>query len=276
MPHINFGWKPDSIDPRDRKISFKTADISKLPKTIDLREKCSPVENQTSLGSCTANAAAGALEYLEMKDGVSTDNFENFSRLFIYYNARNLERDVNADSGVSLRETLTSLNKTGACDEVLWPYDISKFAIKPTDNCYIDANNHKIIEYLGIYTFEDMIACLANGFPFIFGFQVYESFMTPQMAKTGILSNPLPNEKSVGWHAVCAVGYDMNSKTILLRNSWGADWGQGGYFTMPFDYVDNGELAQDFWTIRRIGVAEPKSLSFFQKIVNFFKKLFGK
>lgn len=275
MPHINFGWKPDSIDARDRKIKFKSIDISKLPKIVDLRKNCSTIEHQSSLGSCTANAAAGALEYLEIKDGVTSDQFENFSRLFIYYNARNLSGDVNADTGVSLRDTLWSLNKTGACDEILWPYDISKFAIRPTDDCYADANNHKIIEYLSVESLEDMLTCLASGFPFIFGFKVYDSFMSQETSRTGIMNPPLPNENSVGWHAVCAVGYDMEAKTILLRNSWGENWGQGGYFTMPFNYISNTELAQDFWTIRRTG-QEPKKISFFQRIVDFFKKIFRK
>jgi C1A family cysteine protease len=159
------------------------------------------------------------------------------------------------------------------CDEVLWPYDVSKFKNKPPSACYLDATNHKIKEYLRLETFNDTLACLAAGFPFVFGFKVYDSFMSSEVAKSGAAAMPLLNENSVGWHAVCAVGYDMEAKTVLMRNSWGEGWGRGGYFTLPFDYISNPELAQDFWTIRRVG---KEKITFIKKLINFFKTLFKK
>jgi len=250
---VKLGWKADIKDKRDRVLKFGTTpvDLSTLPPKVDLRASCSIVENQTTLGSCTANAAAGALEYLEFVDGVADENFDNFSRLFIYYNMRVIQGTVNEDGGGSLRDTIKTLAETGACDELKWGYDITKFTTKPSDECYTEAATHKISEYHRIDSFPDMLKCLAEGFPFVFGFMIYDGFMTPDVGKSGILSMPGPTEIFQGGHAVCAVGYDMEAKTVLVRNSWGPGWGQGGYFTMPFAYISNPNMAQDFWTIRR-------------------------
>lgn len=249
--HIKFGWKPDPLDVRDKVMNFKVVNLSALPTKIDLRPSCSLVENQTTLGSCTANAAAGALEYLEIIDGDSTNNDRNLSRLFIYYNMREIQGTVGQDSGGTIRDTIKALADTGACDENIWPYDVPRFAIKPGESCYEDGKKHTISEYHRLDTFNDCLACLADGFPFIFGFMVYDGFMSQEVAKTGILNLPSPNEVFGGGHAVCAVGYDMEAKTVLVRNSWGSHWGQDGYFTMPFAYISDPNMAQDFWTIRR-------------------------
>ena len=131
MDNIKFGWLPDSVDKRDYVMRFSPSVIAAVPPKVDLLDHCSPVENQAALGSCSANAAAGALEFLELRDGVAKEGFENFSRLFIYYNARDISMDVHVDSGVSIRDTLTSLEKIGVCDELVWPYDITAFSIKP-------------------------------------------------------------------------------------------------------------------------------------------------
>ena len=282
------GWKPDPLDVRDKVMSFKVVNLATLPPKVDLRENCSTVENQATLGSCTANAAAGALEYLEFKDGVASETFENFSRLFIYYNTRVLRNSVNEDTGGTLRDTIKTLATFGACDELLWPYYIPKYTTKPGESCYSDALSHKVTEYHRLESFADMLACLADGFPFIFGFITYDAFMSVEVAQTGVLNLPGPTEVSQGGHAVCAVGYDMEAKTVLIRNSWGEHWGQGGYFTMPFAYISNPNLAQDFWTIRRWSaeaVSKPlpvlsvekvsKPCPVFAKMKNFYRKIFG-
>lgn len=248
-----YGWKPDTFDGRDKMLKFGSSPISleSLPKKVDLREHCSTVENQFSLGSCTANAAVGALEYLEIKNGKVGPEFENFSRLFVYYHTRELQGTINDDTGGTLRDSIKALAKYGTCDENLWPYDITRFTIKPNEDHYKDAELHKITEYRRIESFPDMLVNLADGFPFVFGFSVYTEFEGAEVAKTGVLNFPRPDEAFMGGHAVCAVGYDMETKTVLVRNSWGEKWGQDGYFTMPFSYISNPSLAQDFWTIRR-------------------------
>jgi C1A family cysteine protease len=97
-----------------------------------------------------------------------------------------------------------------------------------------------------------MRECLAEGYPFVFGFSVYEAFESEEVAKTGRLNLPQHGEKQLGGHAVMATGYDDGDQRVLVRNSWGTDWGMKGYFTMPYDYVSNDNLADDFWTLREL------------------------
>lgn len=254
MPKINirsqkwYGWLPDLPDHRDLIYSAIAPIRAALPKKVDLRNECSPVENQGNLGSCTANALVGALEFLEIKDGAT---FVDLSRLFVYYNERSIEGTVNQDSGAFLRDGIKSLAKLGVCPEPEWPYRIADFTKKPTTKCYADAKKHQITSYHRISVLDEMRTCLADGYPFVFGFTVYTAFESAQVAKTGVLNLPGPKEKVLGGHAVMAVGYDDSQKRFIIRNSWDTDWGMKGYFTMPYDYLDpTHNLADDFWTIR--------------------------
>jgi C1A family cysteine protease len=214
---------------------------------VDLRKSCSPVENQGQLGSCTANALVGALEFIEVKNKLP---YADLSRLFIYYNERVIEHTVKSDNGAMIRNGIKSLSKEGVCTEDAWPYDISRFAAKPSAKCYQLALSHKITNYHRIISLNDMRSCLAEGFPFVFGFSVYDAFESDKVAQTGILNMPKTGERMLGGHAVLAVGYDDKSRRFIVRNSWGDGWGKKGYFTMPYDYAANTNLADDFWTIR--------------------------
>jgi len=242
-----YGWVPDRPDYRDKLYSAIAAPPKKLPPKVDLSADCSPVEDQGQLGSCTANALVGNLEFLEKKAGHTVSDL---SRLFIYYNERSIEGTVGEDSGAAIRDGVKSLVKLGVCSEKKWPYNIAKFTQKPTPACFKDAANHQATSYHRILSLQEMKQCLAEGYVFVFGFTVYSAFETPAVAKTGQLNLPAPGEKSLGGHAVCAVGYDDSTGRVLVRNSWGADWGLAGYFTMPYDYISNGNLADDFWTLR--------------------------
>jgi C1A family cysteine protease len=244
-----YGWSPDLPDQRDKLYGAIAAPPKKLPNAADLRPGCSSVENQGQLGSCTANALAGHLEFLENKAGKPATDL---SRLFIYYNERGIEGTVAQDSGAQLRDGIKTLAKQGVCPEKEWPYVISKFAVKPPASCYRDGLKHQITSYHRIVTLLEMKTCLADGYPFVFGFTVYESFESPAVAKTGTLNLPTPKEKSLGGHAVMAVGYNDATNRFIIRNSWGADWGLQGYFTMPYAYLDNRNLSDDFWTIRAL------------------------
>ena len=240
-----YGWKPDVPDTRDFYYGA-IRPVLRLPKTVDLRIHCSAVEYQGNLGSCTAQALAGNLEFLDNKiDGAYTD----VSRLFVYYNERVLERTVDSDSGASLRDGIKTLTKTGACAETLWPYVIAKFAVRPPQHCYAESLKHRIVSYHRITGLQEMIACLAEGYPFVFGMSVYESFESAAVTRTGKVPIPKKSERMLGGHAVMAVGYNQPKKCLLVRNSWGTDWGQKGYFVLPFAYLEN--LAADFWTIRK-------------------------
>lgn len=243
----SYGWKPDIPDFRD----FRYGAISKavaLPAKVDLRKTCSPVEDQGQLGSCVGNSVVGCLEFLQKKN---TESVTDLSRLFAYYNARLLDNTTQLDCGAYIRSGIKGLAKYGVCTETQWPYIISKFAKKPTTKCYTAAKKKALISYHRIENLNDMLSCLADGYPFVFGFAVYDYFESATMARTGILKMPTANEQMLGGHAVMAVGYDQTKKRILVRNSWGVNWGLKGYFWMPYDYINSRDLADDMWTIRK-------------------------
>ena len=203
------------------------------------------------LGSCTANAIGGAIEFDRLKQ-----NLADFvpSRLFIYYNERVIEGTVASDSGAMIRDGIKSVASQGACPEPEWPYDISKFAERPSAEAYRDAALDRAVSYQGlVQDLNQMRGCLATGYPFIFGFTVYESFESESVARTGHAPMPAPTERAVGGHAVMAVGYDDQGQTFLCRNSWGTGWGMSGYFTLPYTYLIQAGLASDLWTIRLVG-----------------------
>src|SRR5947209_4159901 len=162
-----YGWLPDLPDHRDLFYSAVAPRLVSPPAKVDLRSKCSPVEDQGQLGSCTANALVGALEFLENKDGAA---FVDLSRLFLYYNERVIEGTVDSDSGAFLRYGIKSLANQGVCPEPEWPYRIGDFRNKPAPKCYTDAADHQITSYRRILTTDEMRTCLADGYPFVFGF----------------------------------------------------------------------------------------------------------
>jgi C1A family cysteine protease len=244
-----YGWRADLPDHRDFTFAQLHRPAGPLPKLVDLRPHCSPVEDQGDLGSCTGNALAGAVQFLELKDKVGAA--VNVSRLFIYYNERAIEGTISEDSGAQIRDGIKSLVAEGVCSEFTWPYDVANFATTPPPDAYAEALTHTVTAYARLQTLQDMRNCLAAGFPFVFGFTVYESFESDAVATTGVVNMPQPSERAIGGHAVMAAGYDDNTKRLLVRNSWGPGWGQGGYFTMPYAYVTHPGLADDFWTIRR-------------------------
>jgi C1A family cysteine protease len=252
MPVRNkrYGWIRDLPDHRDHLYAAPLAP-QQVPPRVDLRPKCPPVYDQSDLGSCTANAVAGAIQFDEIREKMKPPMTP--SRLFIYYNERALEHTVNSDSGAQLRDGIKTVAKQGYCSEKDWPYDIAKFEDKPSSSCYVEAKDHRITLYQRLMqNLIQMRACLASGYPFVFGFTVYESFESPQVKKTGIVPLPAPNEAVVGGHAVAAVGYDDSEQRFLVRNSWGQDWGMQGYCTMPYAYLIQPDLSSDFWTIRLV------------------------
>jgi C1A family cysteine protease len=244
----SFGWMPDLPDHRDYLFSAVRRAPVTLPPAVDLRPGCPPVEDQGALGSCTGNAIVGALEYLELKDKLPQ---VDLSRLFVYYNERVMEHTVKSDAGAQIRDGIKSVAKQGVCSEAKWPYVISKFTVKPTAACYKEALKHRIVEYHRLITLDDMRSCLAEGYPFVFGFTVYESFESQAVAKTGTVPMPRKSERVLGGHAVLAVGYNDRQKRFIVRNSWGTGWGKQGYFTMPYAYLANPDLASDFWVVHR-------------------------
>lgn len=243
-----YAWIRDQPDPRDY-LYQAPRHLFGLPRSVDLRPGCSAVEDQGQLGSCTGNATVGALEFLERKAGKAP--FVDLSRLMAYYNGRAIEGTVRQDSGCQIRDVVKGLSKVGTCAESLWPYAVKTFAHKPTAAQLADAKNHKALTYHRIAGFNDMKACLAEGYPFTLGFEVFESFESDDVARTGIMPMPKMNERHLGGHAVLVVGYEDDTQQLIVRNSWGSAWGIKGYFKMPYAYAQNASLTSDFITIRK-------------------------
>ena len=177
------------------------------------------------------------------------------SRLFLYYNERQIQNTTQIDSGSSLRNGIKSINKTGLCTERSWPYQIDYFKNKPSSSCYKEAKFHKCLRYKRLNNdLKQLQACLSSGKPFVFGFSVYDSFedLTIWNPKTDEMPIPNPNkEKLLGGHAVVAVGYSNRRKSFLVRNSWGTDWGMQGYFLIPYKFITS-EQCKDFWVIETV------------------------
>jgi C1A family cysteine protease len=244
-----YGWLPDVPDHRDHLYATLGTQIAKLPVKTDLRPHCPPVYNQGELGSCTANAIGGAMQFERHKQKLKPEFIP--SRLFIYYNERVMENSVNSDAGAQIRDGIKSIASQGDCPELEWPYEIAKFTCKPAPNCYRDAIKYKALQYQRVpQILNQMKGCLASGYPFVFGFSVYTEFENATAAKSGEINMPGPRERLLGGHAVVAVGYDDSSQRFIVRNSWGNDWGINGYFTLPYSYLTDPDLADDFWTIR--------------------------
>jgi C1A family cysteine protease len=258
LRHLNFYstqkkfcWKRDKHDERDYYIYWISK--SKMPVKIDLRTNCPDIYDQGQLGSCTANAICGAYEYDEIKDyGKKSDVLP--SRLFLYYNERKIEGTVSYDSGATLRDGMKSIVNDGICTEQYWPYDIYKYNVEPPSNCYENATKNKALQYTRLYQqLSQLQTCLANGFPFVFGIKVYDSFESKEVQTTGIV--PMPNitsERFLGGHALMAIGYDVEKKYFIIRNSWGVEWGDNGYCYIPFDYLIDRNLASDFWYVGKV------------------------
>ena len=242
-----YGWVPDLPDARDFLYAAPEAVLAELPTSVDLRPQCPPVYDQGKLGSCTANAIGAAFEYQQVRSGL-----QDFmpSRLFIYYNERRIEGTVDEDGGAMIRDGIKSVHRQGVCSEATWPYDIARFAERPPAAAYREAKDHQATVYRRVLpVLHQLQGCLAAGTPFVFGFSVYESFESQEVARTGVVPLPPRSERLLGGHAVLAVGYDDAEQRFIVRNSWGTGWGMDGYFTMPYAYVTNPALAADFWAV---------------------------
>jgi C1A family cysteine protease len=257
MPTRYFGLLPDRFDERDlllhQHVSLPLA--AALPPSVDLRATgalADPIFDQGELGSCTANAIAAALMYAQRAQRLL--QHVTPARLALYYWERVIEGSTSEDAGAELRDGLKVVaGKPGYVDETEWPYDVARFADDPGPAVAVDAAKDHATKYMRVsVNATAMKQALAAGFPVVVGFDVYGPIQSDEVAQTGVLPMPTPGEQAVGGHAVLLVGYDDAARTWLCRNSWGDGWGQGGYFTVPYGYLDSAAFATDFWTIQLV------------------------
>lgn len=262
---VSMGWHPDLPDFRDKslihpdievKLKKKNSMITNnkdIPAKVDHREMCSPIEDQGSLGSCTAQAVVGLMEYMMRRSG---GEHVDGSRLFTYKVTRNL-LGWKGDRGAYLRTAMQSVAAFGVAPEKHWPYLIDRYEEEPSAFLYSFADNYKALNYTRLDRFDlppdqvidSLKRVLAAGYCAVFGFTVYSS-----LSVKADIPFPRETDSASGGHAVMVVGYDDNHKTadnkkvpsLIIRNSWGTDWGDAGYGYLPYDYVRAG-LARDFW-----------------------------
>lgn len=257
MGNLKFGWKRDKQDDRDYKYALhpEVGAGLVLPPSISLLSKMSPVEDQGNLGSCVANALCASLEFLQLNSPFNFGLYSDLSRLFVYFNSRVLDGgdpDRLGDDGTTLRHAVLAIRKWGICREAVWPYVESQVSFKPSTPSYAEALKHQVLSgYRVDIKLQAMKTCLAAGYPFIFGVQLYESFMATITARSGLVPIPDPNyENYVGGHAMTAIGYDDGTQSFLVRNSWGTKWGKSGMCAMPYAYLTDMNLTGDAWTLR--------------------------
>jgi C1A family cysteine protease len=244
----HYGWHPSLPDKRNRR--FLRAPVA-LPVSVDWTPKLPPCYDQGQLGSCTANAIAGALQFLQQ---AQNEPLVMPSRLFIYFNERVKEGTTDSDSGAEIVDGIKSVNSQGFCSEDEWPYEESRLTEVPYVSCYADAYKDLLLQYLSVdnTVLDDLKAALVQG-PVVGGFTVYDFFESDAVAASGLV--PMPNlkiESVQGGHAILVTGYDQASQLFRVRNSWGPAWGQSGSFQIPYAYFIDPNLASDFWLCQKL------------------------
>lgn len=243
-----YGWIKQKDDPRDRRVLRTFGLVSEnLPSSYRIQNGMPPVWDQGETNSCSAHASGAAYEYM-----LSKEKLPDFmpSRMFAYYNSRLLEGTEDTDGGATIRDAVKALVKYGTLPESLWPFS-RPYNVKPPSDIYSRALTGIVTSYAALdQDLESLKRSIANDQPVIFGFMVPQSFESNEMARTGVLVIPGPNESIVGGHAVLATGYDDARKMFWIRNSWGPDWGQEGSFEMPYAFITDPKWASDFWIIQ--------------------------
>lgn len=241
-----FGWKPDvggvvdkAFGPRFRGVTIK--------ESVDLRAKMPPVYDQGAIGSCVSQGVGVALDYAHVKSNPGMKFFTP-SRLFIYYQGRVAIGTVNQDSGCQIRDAIAATQKLGAPLESLWPYREPKFKTKPPAAAYSDALNRQIIQAYKAETLDDVKTALSLDLPVVFGVPVYRALMDLSYFDYTV-KMPAKNERSVGGHCMTVVGYRNSDQMLIVRNSWGRNWGRDGHCLLPFAYWVKFQRQTDAWII---------------------------
>lgn len=248
MRKLGLGWKPDIPDRRD--FIHEPEKVRRLPSSFDLSERFFTVWNQRSLGSCTAHTVAAASLFLDLTDRDMSIVLP--SRHFIYYNTRLIEGTVDTDAGAEIRSAIKSVSKFGYPSEEQEPYRIREFSEKPRASSYRSALKERVKRYERVERkLPHFRSLIYSGYPVAIGFTCYESIYSEATTSTGLVRLPKGREKVEGGHAVLVVGYDDKRGCLIFRNSWGSGWGRRGYGILPYEYIEDSGLSDDFWVLLR-------------------------
>ena len=240
------GWRRAQHDPRDYKLAVSAV---VHPPVLSLRSLMPAVRNQLNIGSCTANGGAVMAEFVIWKETAQMP--AHFSRLDLYAITRELEgTPLSEDSGCNVRNVCKALRKWGICYETTWPYVPAKFSVNPPRAAAVEALHHRATSFHLVSGLAGIRQCIADGYPMIFGFDCFESLMSDEVGRTGIVPMPGTNDQGIGGHCVTCVGYNDSAGMLEFQNSWGTDWGDNGFGWLPYDYVTQ-HMASDFVTLRR-------------------------
>lgn len=233
-------------DPRDYRLLLLKSNPRFL-SAINHKTKLNFVYDQGQIGSCTANATGSMYSWV-----VNNQSRQIFipSRLFLYYNTRQLQGTTYSDSGATLRNTMQALRNNGVCAEPNWRYLYENLFERPTPNCYEEGATRQALSYAAVSISIVPMKNVLQTRPFVLGILVYSSFFNPSVAKTGIVPVPdIRREQLLGGHAILVIGYDDRRKAFYCRNSWGTSWGIKGDFYLPYEYATNRRLAFDAWVL---------------------------
>lgn len=233
--------------------SVASSSRPQLPERVNLRDVCSPVEDQGQTNSCTANAIVGALEYLQRRDGHAVTDL---SRMYVYYNARQLANQQDTDCGSYIHHVMAAVLAHGACEERMWPFQKAMTLVKPPESSYVNAMSYQAVQYGRAPLGPACLAAVASGLPIVFGTYIPKEYYD-EGDRTGVMPAPGPElEAPGGGHAMLIVGYDAAARQWIVRNSWGTDFADGGYVRIPFETLEAYSRADHFWTLGALDQAK--------------------
>lgn len=259
---VKLSLKADAPDDRDHLLQTTKAI---LPPSVTLQKYASIIEDQRGLSSCTGNALTNAYE---LRLRVKKKSDVELSRLFVYYNERVLENNVDQDEGATLRSGIKTLRTHGVCTEATWPYHDDLWDDKPSLQAYAEAKQRTLANYERVTNLGAMRECLYRQQAFVFGIPIYnDTVASPRNDWTF----DQRGAQLLGYHAMCCVGYDDDKQRFLVKNSWGRDWGYAGYCFVSYDFMQKEAL--DCWTfdtLEQFHTAPSKAEPWWKRYLRFF------